>query len=121
MPKQDEPIIGAGNVGPRANGWMWMTYRDAAGRRIQKNTGTKDRSEAQRTLARIMLPLFEAKVERLRAIANGETDVTRGKPGSAAGKQQAGRGARSGTSHRAVRAHSALGKKRHGAKKGESI
>jgi hypothetical protein len=68
--KREQILVGAGNLGQRRQIW-WMTYYDAAGVRIQKSTGTRDRAEAEQMLARTTLPIIEAKVERLRAIAYG--------------------------------------------------
>src|SRR4030095_9819056 len=68
--KKGPILIGAGSLSARRGIW-WMTYMNADNVRIQRSTGTRDRAEAERMLARTTLPLIEAKVAQLRAIAYG--------------------------------------------------
>ena len=44
---------------------------------FRESTSSRDRAEAAQMLARITLPIIEAKVERLRAIAYGRRTKTR--------------------------------------------
>jgi hypothetical protein len=66
---------GAGSIQKRRAKY-WMIFRDLKGRVVQQNTGTDDRQEAFRVLARATLPYLRGKVAAVEAVANeGSTEA----------------------------------------------
>ena len=103
---------GAGSIQMRGAKW-WLIYTDATGRVVQKNSGTRDQTEARLLLAKTALRVLAARAKEIRRIAyGGETKAeTRSQAGKHHGAQPVERSARLGTRRRSVRRDSARSRK----------
>jgi hypothetical protein len=89
---------GFGSLQKRRANW-WMVYRDAQDVMVQENSGTDNREEALRMLAKRALERVAVRVAVLKTIADGTTEVViktgkrkGGQPAGARKKRQTGKG-----------------------------
>ena len=88
---------GDGSVQLHGRRW-WLVYRNSEGIKVQENSGTGDREEAQRELARRVIAVLKTDIARLRAVI-GEAGPAHKRTGGDSTPNGAARRAASGRAH----------------------